>query len=109
MSCPAAALRSSCEQVSWRSLLRSAFIRTRRQRPIESEQACRCIDENDAPRRLVRDPVDQPLHTITIRDVVLVRHERPIARPYELLRPARVEQRVDVATRIGAALAIRRG
>ena len=51
----------------------------------------------------------QPVDAIAIRDLVLVRHERPIARPDELLRTARVEQRVDVALHIGAALPIGRG
>src|ERR1700730_374875 len=109
MSRTAAAPRRSCEQISWRRLLRSAFIAARWQRAIEPEQVCRCIDENDAPRRLVWDPIDQPLHAIAIRDFVLVRHERPVARPYELLRTASLEQRIDVATWIGAALTIRRG
>src|SRR6266853_1956719 len=88
---------------------RESICTRRIEHPVEAKQLCGCVDENDASRRLVWYPVDQPLHAIAIRDFVLVRHERPIACPYELLRTATLEQRSDVATWIGAALTIRRG
>src|SRR5690606_40996405 len=75
---------------------------------VEMEQLRRRVDEDDAPRVLVGDPVPQPAHTLRVADLVLVRDERPVARPDELPAGTRLEQRVDIALRICAAEAIRR-
>src|SRR5450631_1762909 len=73
------------------------------------EQACRRIGQDDASRGFVRHPRVDPLDAVAIRRLALVRHERPVARPYQLLRTARSEQRVHIGLWICTAEAIRCG
>src|SRR5215831_9191691 len=79
-----------------------------RDRTIEPEESGRRVDEDDPACRRIGDPAVQVLETPFVGHRLLMRDERPVARPYELFRSARLEQRIDIRAAIRAALTVRR-
>src|SRR5258708_15682685 len=76
---------------------------------MEADQLRGRLGQDHMKRVGIGYPPLQIVDATLVRHAVLVRHKRPVARPDELLRSGCVEQGIDVALTIDAALPVGRG